>query len=223
MDPGFSGRGSVGRGPGIITPLLIVKQPREGNNSVGHPVLDQVLDAVVAGDPDAERRFFAALLEPTRIAVERFLPPDSLEADDVVQETLTVAFRYVREGGGFTGDLVRFTITGARNRCRNILSQRQRRPQVPIEPLLDWVANTDRTPLDNLMEEEALSYLQDALNRLSQICRIVLRAFYLMGYSIERIRSLTGLKTVQGVYYRRSVCLKQLANILQDRMAEYSL
>jgi RNA polymerase sigma factor (sigma-70 family) len=144
---------------------------------------------------------------------------DSLEADDIVQETLMVAFRYVREGDGFEGDLVRFAITVARNRCRNVANQRKRRPQVPIEPLLDWFESPDRSILDHLVSEEARSHLQAAVDGLGRMCRIILRGFYLRDYSIERLRRLTGFKTVQGVYYRRGACLKELAGVIQDSIA----
>ncbi len=191
----------------------------EKGKSVGDPVLDRIMDAVLAGDPVAEERFYTTLREPVQTAVRMFMPLDSLEADDIVQETLTVAFRYVREGDGFEGDLVRFAITVARNRCRNVANQRKRRPQVPVEPLLDWYASPDHSVLDHLLADEASSVLQDAVDSLGRLCRIILRGFYLQGYTVERLRALTGFKTVQGVYYRRGVCLKELAGVIQDSMA----
>ncbi|MBU0743614.1 sigma-70 family RNA polymerase sigma factor [bacterium] len=191
--------------------------------SVGDPVLDRVLDAVVAGDPVAEEKFYAALQTPVRTAVRRFMPLDALEADDIVQETLTVAFRYVREGGGFEGDLVRFAITVARNRCRNVASWRKRRPGVPIESMLEWVESPARSALDLLLADEARRFLQEAVDGLGRLCRILLRGFYLRGYTIERLRALTGFKTVQGVYYRRGACLKELAVAIQDSVAAYAV
>ncbi len=188
-------------------------------SSVGDPVLDEVLDGVVAGDPVAEERFYTALRPHVQTAVRRFMPLDVLGADDVVQETLTVAFRYVREGGGFEGDLVRFGITVARNRCRNLSNWNRRHPRTPIEPLLDWVETPGRSVLDHLLADEARTLLQEAVDGLGQICRVILRGFYLRGYSIERLRDLTGFKTVQGVYYRRGACLKELAGLIQDGMA----
>jgi len=191
--------------------------------SVGDPDLDRILDAVVAGDPVAEERFYTILQVPVRTAVHRFMSPDALEADDVVQETLTVAFRYVREGGGFEGDLVRFAITVARNRCRNLANWHKRRPQVPIEPMLEWVESSDRSALDRLLADETRRFLQEALDGLGRLCRIILRGFYLRGYSIERLRRITGFKTVQGVYYRRGACLKKLAEAIQDSVAVYAV
>ncbi len=199
-----------------------MKQTGKGE-SVGDPVLDEVLDGVVAGDPAAEERFYAALRAPVQTAVRRFMPLDVLGADDVVQETLTVAFRYVREGEGFEGDLVRFAITVARNRCRNLANWRKRRPQAPVELLLEWMESPERSALDRLLADEARRYLQEAVNGLGRLCRIILRGFYLRGYSMERLRAVTGFKTVQGVYYRRSVCLKQLAAAIQDSVAAQSL
>jgi len=44
----------------------------------------------------------------------------------VVQESLLAILSHIGKRGGFEGDLVRFAVTVARNRCRNILIWRQR-------------------------------------------------------------------------------------------------
>jgi len=54
---------------------------------------------------------------------------------------------------------------------------------------------------------------------LGKLCRLILRAFYFEGRSIADIRRDTGLKTVQGVYYRRSVCLQQVKKLVEERLS----
>jgi len=133
-------------------------------------------------------------------------------------ESITAVFQHIRREGGFSGDLIRFAVTIARNRCRNIMNQQSRRPQTPIEPLADWIANDDRSPLDNLLAEESQTLLQGAINKLSQVCRLLLRAIYFDNSNMESMRIKLGLETVQGVYYRRTVCLRELGNILVASM-----
>ncbi len=176
---------------------------------------------VAADDTVAQHQLYALLRSHLRTTVKVFLSEDSLEAEDVISETITVVFRYIVDRSGFEGDLVRFAITIARNRCRNILNKRARHPHDPIEPLIEWVAHPDRSPLDLIQEEEARDFLQAAIDKLESICKLILRAFYLEGRPIASIRAATGLKTLQGVYYRRTVCLRKLAEVLADRMGEH--
>ena len=199
-----------------------MKQPASQSPGPG-PDLDALVAGVARRDVGAEETLFAHLRGHLRTTVSMFLPPDNTEADDVVVETITVVFDHVRREAGFDGDLIRFAITIARNRCRNIMNRRKRRPQVPIEPLSEWVAHPERSPLDHLVDDEAVSFLQTAVDALDRTCRQLLRAFYFEGRAIESIRAVTGLGTVQGVYYRRTVCLRKLGERLAVRMAEYAL
>ena len=140
----------------------------------------------------------------------------------MVQESLLAVLGYLRNRGGFEGDLVRFAVTVERNRCRNILVWRSRHPDVAIEPLCEWLADPQRSPLDSLLEGETRRLLQAGLDSLSRGCRELLHWFYLEDRSIETIRQDIGLDTVQGVYYRRSVCLQQLGRFLNNLVARGS-
>jgi len=179
--------------------------------------------AYVAGSDQAAETLCAELASRMRISARFFLGTDSAEIEDVVQESLVAILAYIRKGGGFEGDLVSFAVTVARNRCRNLLNWHARRPQVPIDGLAEWIADRDRSPLDTLLEAEVHQHLQAALDALGDDCRTLLRAFYLEGVSIESIRQRIGLATVQGVYYRRSVCLDQLREFLKARLDRGSI
>jgi RNA polymerase sigma factor (sigma-70 family) len=173
----------------------------------------------VAGDDGAGDRICRALQGPVRLAAGRFFPQDVAETDDVTQDTLVAVLAYLRKRGGFSGDLIKFAVTVASNRCRNILNWRKRWPQVPVEKMPAWQANPHRSPLDFLLENEIRDLLQEGLDRLDRPCRELLVAFFLEESSIEEIRTRTGLTTVQGVYYRKSVCLNKMMHFLKRRMA----
>lgn len=173
-----------------------------------------------AGSKSAEVFLYRKLERPVRISAVRFLREEHPDLDDVIQETLIATLAYIRKKGGFEGDLIRFAVTVARNRCRNLISAKKRHPSISIEPLVDWIANPDRSPLDLLEESDVSRIVQEAISSLGRICRLILRAFYIEGRSIKTIQKQTGLKTVQGVYYRRSVCLDQVAGTLRARLRE---
>ncbi|MBK8167969.1 MAG: sigma-70 family RNA polymerase sigma factor [bacterium] len=180
--------------------------------------LGRAIAGVVAGDPAAEQELHGHLLSPVTAAVRSFLGADDSEADDIIQETLVTAFRYIRDGGGFEGDLISFSVTVARNRCRNALTRRRRRPQVQIEDAQDGVADPSADAVERLLSAEALAVLRAGVARLGRACRALLVAFYLEERSIEEIRVRCGLKTVQGVYYRRQVCIRELASMLAGQL-----
>jgi len=140
------------------------------------------------------------------------------DLDDVVQESLLVCLRYLRADKGFTGDAVRLAVTIARNRCRDLLRWRCRRPHVALDSLETWLADGSRSPLDDLAASERRDLLQESLNRISVGCRRLLHALYVEELTPEQVRSRTDLDTVQGVYYRRGACLDQLKKILQRRL-----
>ncbi len=191
------------------------QSPFGHSSSSSHPPdLSVLVHGVVAGVPEHEETLFDHLREHLRVSVASFFPDGGLEADEVVVESITAVFQYLRREAGFDGDLVRFAITIARNRCRNIMNQRKRRPQTAIEPLSEWIANEDRSPLDNLLESEARAHLDQTIEKLGNVCRTLLRAFYFEEIPIEKIRQSIGLDTVQGVYYRRTVCLRELGTLL---------
>lgn len=182
--------------------------------SVDAATLRRTIASVVAGDPAAEQELHSCLLSPVTAAARAFLGGDDGDADDVIQETMVVAFRYIRDGGGFEGDIISFSVTVARNRCRNLLARRRRRQQVPLEDAQERVADPGDDAVDRLLSAEALAALRAGVARLGRVCRALLVAFYLEERTIEEIRVRCGLKTVQGVYYRRQVCIRELATML---------
>ncbi len=176
------------------------------------------ISSYVSGDPDAGDEIATALAGPLRLEARIYLGDDSADVDDVVQDSIMAVLHYLRKNEGFTGNLVKFAVTVARNRCRNLLNWRKRLPHVQIDPMLTWLENSDRSPLDALLEQEITQLLQEALDRLPEECRVILRAFYLEDVSAEEIRRRIGLKTVQGIYYRKTVCLEQAFRRLKNRL-----
>ncbi len=174
----------------------------------------RTIAGVAAGDPAAEEALHALLASPVTAAACSFLGTDDVDAQDVVQESLVTTFRYVREGGGFEGDIIAFAVTVARNRCRNVLARRRRRPQVALEDAEAGVPDPRAGALESLMSAEALAVLRSGVSRLGRVCRALLWAFYVEEKTIEEIRAVSGLTTVQGVYYRRQACIRELAGML---------
>lgn len=180
--------------------------------------LDRDIEDYRRGRDEAGDRLCDLLRGPVRRDAARLLGDDDVDVDDVTQESLLAALGYLRRDEAFSGDLVRLAVTIARNRCRDILRARNRRPHVDIEPLAAWIANPGRSALDELQERERRGLLQAALDLLPASCRQLLHALYVEGRSPQEVQARAGLGTVQGVYHRRSVCLEQARKLVQRRL-----
>ncbi|MFH1843710.1 MAG: sigma-70 family RNA polymerase sigma factor [bacterium] len=183
------------------------------------PKLARTIAAHVVGDEAAANEIISFLRDPVRAEARQFLRSDNIDYDDVVQETIIAVLNYLRKNGGFTGDLIKFAVTVVRNRCRNILNTQRRRRQVPVESLANRLTSAlFSNPLQTLLDREIHQLLQSALDDLGPDCRTLLRAVYCQGKRCKDLIAPLGLKSVHGVYRRRSVCLAKLNRIVKKRL-----
>ena len=202
-----------------MTPEYPRHQPERLSDAECQPVIA----AYLAEDTEAADRLSRLLDHHARLTVQTFINPDPSDTDDLVQDTVISVMAYLKQRSGFTGSLVNFTISVARNRCRNFLIWKKRHAAAELEPLQSYLASRDRGPLDTLAEDELYSILQQSLDLMDDQCRKLLRALYLEERSIEEMRREAGLTTVQSVYYRRAQCLKTMARLLKTRLLGCSL
>ena len=155
--------------------------PQE-NGNLGDRLSDAECAGLVvswlAGDRRAEDRLGDLLTRHARLTVQAFLGEASPRAEDLAQDTVCSMMAYLRRRGEFSGSLINFTITVARNRCRNHLIWLRRHPEAPLEPVSPYLAGSAPSPLDTLLEAEVLDLLQRALDLLDRKCRSLLHAFY---------------------------------------------
>ena len=185
----------------------------------GFDDLEAALGAHLRGEASGAEALYALLTDPVRTAARTFLGDEHADVPDVVQDSLVAVLEHLRRAGRFEGDLVRFAVTVARNRCRNLLNWRQRHRQRPLDELRDRLADDRADPLELLLGEESQRLLQQALDQLGEDCRELLRAFYLRGESADSLRRRYGLSALQSVYYRKAACLDQAYGFFEKRLA----
>ncbi|MEN8005841.1 MAG: sigma-70 family RNA polymerase sigma factor [Candidatus Krumholzibacteriota bacterium] len=173
----------------------------------------------LAGDASATDNLARLLEKPARYASTVFLGTDDSDLDDIVTESVLAVLQYILRREQFEGDIFKFTVTVARNRCRNLFLSRKRNQQVSVELVQEQISSNEPSPLDRLLKKEQNKLLQAALAEISRECEELLRSFYIEGDSMEDIRIRQGLDTVQGVYYRRSICLGKVFRLLNKRWA----
>ncbi len=167
------------------------------------------IKAYHAGEPGAGDRLADALRDPvTREVASRLGDDHESVASDALLATLT----YLDRDAGFAGDIRHLAVTIAGNRCSDLVRWRRlRRPPPPV-------ADPARSILDEIEPPQRLATLQSALGHLTADCRRLLRAMYVDGLSSEAVRERLGLATVQGVHYRRSVCLRRVKTHVSQRL-----
>ncbi len=184
----------------------------------GHVSAEEILTEINAlreGDASAGDRLSRALGNPVHLAVVRILGDNAPDTDDVSQDSLLAALDYFQRDAVFQGDPVKLAVTIARNRSIDVLRRRASHPQVDVDTMADWIADSSRSALDDLEQRDLLDILQDALDRMGQSCSQLLRNLYILKKPTEEIRIQLGLKSVHAVYYRRDVCLQEAKKFLQ--------
>ena len=129
---------------------------------------EPVIAAYLAGNQEAAERLSRLLDHHARITAEAFLKQNQSEVDDVIQDTVIAVMAYLKRRGEFSGSVVNFTISVARNRCRNYLIWKKRYAAADLEPLQSYLASQELGPLDTLAEKERHEFLQEALQRADQ-------------------------------------------------------
>ena len=183
---------------------------------------EPVIAAYLAGNQEAAERLSRLLDHHARITAEAFLKQNQSEVDDVIQDTVIAVMAYLKRRGEFSGSVVNFTISVARNRCRNYLIWKKRYAAADLEPLQSYLASRELGPLDTLAEKERHEFLQEALDHLEDQCRDLLRGLYIEERSVDEMRREANLKTFQSIYYRRARCLKNLAELLNTWLLDCS-
>lgn len=203
----------TGQWPGGVT---MADPTRANRPSEAH--LGEYVVAYQNGDRAAAEDICHVLGEPVRLTVVDYLGKDSPDVDDVVQETLLAVVEYLGKDHAFTGNLIKFAVTVARNRCRSLLAWRRRRAQVPLELTFESLPHAGPNALDVYLDRELRETVGNALRRLDPDCRSLLEAFFVEEALVEEIRRRIGLKTVQGVYHRRMICLRKIVRLLNGRL-----
>lgn len=174
--------------------------------------------AFCAGKPGAADRLFALLSHHAAVTARDFLGSGVAEIDDISQDTVVAVLAYLERRAEFQGDLINFTISVARNRCRNYLVWQRRRRADSVDDLADYLSNSERGPLETLLADEEVALLQEAVDGLDPGCRRLLHALYHENRKMEDLQGQEGLKSVQSVYHRRAVCLKKVTSLLKNRL-----
>ncbi|MCP4547667.1 MAG: sigma-70 family RNA polymerase sigma factor [bacterium] len=177
----------------------------------------QALKEFLAGDESAADRL-SALLHPDMLVVAGSLIGDGVPGpEDVVQDSLLAVLRYLKRRPDFRGRVSAFAATVVKNRCLDVLRQKARTTQYPIEEFQVTLQDDFMHPMDMIIREEVHHGLGEALERLDPPCKDLLVKVFFEGRSLEELKGPLGLSSVQALYYRKKKCLEKLRNLFKTR------
>lgn len=172
----------------------------------------RILDLMRRGDEEALVILFGA----NRRAVTSYVRNNSGTADDaedMLQEALIVLWEKVRTGNfHYDAKLSTFIVAVVKNLWLRRLARQRKESPDPLE--FERRANTDPSPLDELIESDRAKQVRDALERLGEPCRKLLLLFYWDEYSLEEIATAMGFANAETVKSKKYQCKKALEQYL---------
>jgi RNA polymerase sigma factor (sigma-70 family) len=179
--------------------------------------LDALVAGIIAGDAQAEERFCRQMRpELLRLALRMLAGrrQRAEEAEDAVQDGLLRFIRALRGRSDFRGRPRSYLRRIVYNCCLDLFKSaewRRTRPESD-EPEHSRLHSDAR---DDLPVKVTPAELADGFARLDERCRRLLERLYFEGVLARTIaEERSPATTVQAVYYRRDLCLRRLAFLL---------
>jgi RNA polymerase sigma-70 factor (ECF subfamily) len=198
-------------------PDVHVQEERESMNAINSQ-LDEIrltgdlVRAAQAGDRDAFGELFERY-QPTVLAIAMRRLRDFADAQELCQDVFVqamVKIEQLRTPEAFGGWLRQITVRMAINRAV------RRAPAIAVEPeLLESTVTSENCPLDSILEIERQRQIQKGLERLGDMDRDTLLAFYVEGQSLLQMAD--DFKAPLGTIKRRlHVARKRLAREVNE-------
>jgi len=156
-------------------------------NNIVH---QDLLNACKKGDSKAQMKIYQLYYKPMYHVSLRILG-DSMEAEDVMQESFLVAFKNISTveiNTGFGGWLKKIVI----NRSLDALRKKKNNVELMAE-IPDDVSSDQTYELEEVSTEENVTRIRRALDRLPEKYRIVLSLSLFEGYDHEEIGQILGV------------------------------
>ena len=158
--------------------------------SANNIIHQDLLNACKKGDSKAQMKIYQLYYKPMYHVSLRILG-DSMEAEDVMQESFLVAFKHINAidiNSGFGGWLKRIVIN------RSLDALRKRRNNVELMADIPDDVSADLTyDLEEASAEENVTKVRRALEKLPDKYRIILSLSLFEGYDHEEIGQILGV------------------------------
>lgn len=173
----------------------------------------RILDAIRRGDEKALALLYKANRRPITAYVTRNGGNDD-DAEDMLQEALIVLWERVRAGRfEYAAKLSTFLYATVKNKWSRELARRRR--EQPSGESMDSHIADNPSALDDLIESEEASAIGEALKRLGDPCKTLLKLYYWEELSMEEIANEMGFANAETAKSKKYQCKELLKKILR--------
>jgi len=173
----------------------------------------RILDAIRRGDEAGLALLYRANRKPITAYVTRNHGNED-DAEDMLQEALIVLWERVRSRRfEYAARLSTFLYATVKNKWARELARR--RHEQPSTDTMDSVTADDPSPLDDLIESEEAERISEALNRLGDPCKALLKFYYWEELSMEEIAKTMGFANAETAKSKKYQCKEMLKRILR--------
>lgn len=164
------------------------------------------------GDESAFNQVYKHFYKAIFTFCRHLVPLD--EARDIAAETFVALWRLREQWEHYT-NVKAFLYITARNRCFSFLRSDKTRSDIRKE-ITELTKQEQQLLIYSEIESEVIASIQEAVERLPEYHRQVLKLSYYQGYRNQEIADMLGVneKTVRNV---KSLALKEIKDILSDR------
>ncbi len=138
------------------------------------------------------------------------------DAEDLLQEAVVILWERIRSGSyEHAAKLETFVVAVAKNIWLRRLARKRR--EIPGDPIaFDALADGDRSPLEDLMQDEETARLASSLKSLGDPCRTLLLLYYYEERSMEEIARMMGFANADTVKSKKYQCKKALETVMMQ-------
>ena len=145
---------------------------------------------------------------------------DKNDAEDIIQETIIVLWQKVNSDSlQLTVKLGTYLLAIAKNKW---MAELRKRRKISPQDISENISNGNPSSLDNLVNEEKIEYVRKALEMLQPICKKLLLLYYFEEKNMKEIAKILNLATADVAKSKKYQCKKNLEEILQENINEFS-
>ena len=145
---------------------------------------------------------------------------DNNDAEDIIQETIIVLWQKINSDSlQLTVKLGTYLLAIAKNKWMAEL--RKRRKISPLD-ISEHITDGNPSSLDDLVNEEQIAYVREALDMLQPICRKLLLLYYFEEKNMKEVAKILNLANADVAKSKKYQCKKSLEEILKENMNEFS-
>ena len=144
---------------------------------------------------------------------------DKNDAEDMIQEIIIVLWQKVNSDSlQLTVKLGTYLLAIAKNKW---MAELRKRKRLSSQDIPENISNGNPSSLDDMVIEEKIAHVRQALDMLQPICKKLLLLYYFEEKNMKDIAKILNLANADVAKSKKYQCKKNLEEILKEKMNEF--